>query len=397
MPLIIIMLMAYMLLPIVGEIAIYSGMYDIPAGDVDLSLILNNSFFVIIVILTCIFISNLTKAKQTTTPQNIKRTIIRINILLFIFMLFVFTAAGYKIYLLGMTTGQVRTSFGWYGFIYTWIAKYLTPTLLLFSALLYLNAEKEKKLQLFPLYILSWILTLLIAVFTGYKSNIVTLLLPAISILIFNKKFPIKLFIIIPLFLVLIIFMTTLIKGYSFNTAYYFILHRMTVMTAFGTVGVWNYYPDGASLNESILLSYGLFGTNIASVLSGYDVNSIQFLGTNLSKLITYKAYPDSYSALTGEVNVTVTNFGEAWYMLNVLYPIYAIIAGAISGFTIFKLKKSLTNGNYCWAACIMTYFYIVILPWFNSGNIFHLVSAPSLFWLVGTFFLLKVIYQGRF
>ena len=30
MPLIIIMLMAYMLLPIVGEITIYSGMYDIP-------------------------------------------------------------------------------------------------------------------------------------------------------------------------------------------------------------------------------------------------------------------------------------------------------------------------------------------------------------------------------
>ena len=294
----------------------------------------------------------------------------------------------------GVNTGDIRSNLGGFGILTTWNVQFLTPALLTLNYLSYNSTNKNYHIK--SIYYINWILSIFIAIFTGYKSAIAMMVLPTLTIILLGKSIPWKFFIYIPLLLFVITLSTSMIKGLNLNDAYLFALHRSTVMTAFGTIGVWNVYPEGAPLNKSIMLTFGLFGNNIASALTGLHENSIDFLDTNLSRLITYKVYPNASGALNNTVNVTVTNFGEAFYMLGKYYIIYAIFAGIISGVIIKNFKRKILIGNYNQAICYLIYFLLVILPWFNSGNIFKLISLPTIIWMICTFTVIHIILHNK-
>ena len=168
-------------------------------------------------------------------------------------------------------------------------------------------------------------------------------------------------------------------------------------MTAYGTIGVWNHFPDAASFSDILINYIGIFGAKISSMLLGIPQDDPEFLKTNLSRLITYMVYPATREALDNSVNVTVTNFGHALYLFGRnFYFIYAIIMGTVIGLLLRQFKKYVLEGYPFSASLIGLYIFAVVIPSINSGGVFQLISIPVLIYLLFTYFIVKYLIQGK-
>ena len=386
------LLLLYLSLPIVGQIFILSTGAQVSAGEVTGDLIFSNFVFCLIIYLTAYLMQK--KAVYTREGGfnlNYERIISRSKLLLIIAGLITFYVGGYKALVLGINRGEIRLTLGAFGFLYNWMVIFFVPALIFLSVLVYKDSTYKKRRDIITIVILG----VLCGVSSGYKSTVVFIFLPALSFVFFEKLKIFYLFIIGVIGFLFLVLTTSAVRSVDFFTAYDFLLNRITVMTTYGTIGVWEHFKDGAGFNEASKLMLGLFGNNITSSILGASKDSVEFLSTNLSRKITYLVYPDSYGALKGTVNVTVTSFGEAVYMFGRFYWIYAILSGVVIGLTIRKIRMSYFNCNPILLICSSLYFFIVILTWINSGNVFKLISLPTVFWIVFTGFILQFICFG--
>lgn len=385
---------AYLFLPILGELNLLLTGEKIVAGDVTWGLFLNNLIYSSIVygIILFFYIKNKNTNIGFTPDLKDKRTVKRMAIFITFLCLMMFYFSGYDYLIRGINRGEIRVEQGLLGFLSKWIMIYAIPILFFINSVI---VYRNRKILFLNYYI--FLIGALSAIFTGYKFVLVFCFIPVLIILLYHKNILKTVLFVTPLILLMLTITTKFVMGYdSYLESFNFIIHRMTIMSAFGTVGVWNYYPNGASLSEVMRLTYSIFGNKINNLLFDIDFNSIQILDTNLSRKITYLVYPSWEKALSGTSNVTVTNFGEALYILGKKYWIYGILCGVIFSLMINKLRKNIHKGNLILSSMCLIYIVGPLLSWLNSSSIFTIISFPILVYLIMSYLMLNILIRAK-
>ncbi|MGB5886581.1 MAG: hypothetical protein WBG77_07590 [Acinetobacter venetianus] len=393
MKLLFLIILAYLVMPIVGLFTVY--LTDIPmvAGDVTKGLIIYNIVFVLIVLIVVgsFFIHEKTVINFFDTNKDY-RTLKRTALVMTCVCVVVFYMSGYDYLIKNVHRGEIRVSFGAFGFLNKWLTIYVVPLLLALTTLIKLNGKIKSKL-----YLYIYILGVLSAIFTGYKYVVILVFIPSLAIIFYNKNvIKISLYI-SPVVLGVLTVTTKMVMNFeSYKDAFNFLLHRMTVMSVFGTVGVYNTYPTGAEWSESHYLIYSIFGNNLNNFLFGIDFNTIDGLQTNLSRKISYLVYPSWDKVLSGETNVTVTNFGEAFYIFGYNFWIYAILCSIVTYFIFHKINYYAGKGQKIGFLLYLTFFTAIVLSWFNSSSFFILLSIPTIVYMIMSYFLLILILRSK-
>lgn len=390
-------LFAYLYLPIIGIFYLLVTNESVVAGEVTWSLLYNNLIFSSIVFFPILFIYSAYKKKYIYNiykRDNDRRTIMRILLMVSITCVLVFYFSGYDYLIRGKSRGEIRVSFGVFGFFYKWLIIYVIPLLMFLTAVISsANTFIEERKIIYLIYFIG----ALSALFTGYKYVVVFSFLPVFFVYFYNKSIIKAVFYIVPIVLIILTFTTKMVMSYdNYGKAFDFLIHRMTVMSAFGTIGVYNYFSDGVSLSESIKLTSNIFGNQINQFIFGIDFNSYAALDGNLPRKITFLVYPAWETALSGTSNVTVTNFGEAVYILGHYYWLYAIFAVFLVSYVIKRLAYHLSQNNIILASMFMIYLFSVILNWFNSSSVFTLISMPVFIYMALSYMMLYFIFKVK-
>ncbi len=391
---------AFLFLPIIGEFVLYFTGLKISAGRVTFDLILNNIIFVVIIIMLILFISNYKvishQKKEDFYYAYTNKIILKIIILLFFILLFIFIVSGYDFLFLSEARGDIRVKLGLIGPFYTVFLNYIPVLLVIYASVLYTYTDKKRKV--YKKLIIIFLLIILIGIFSGYKAVALSLMIPGFVVLYFNNFNLKRLFIFILFSLILLTLFTALVRDMPVIESFSFLIYRLTTMTAYGTIGVWNEFNDIISLNDLLINSASLLGNKLASYVLAISEHDVEFLKTSLSRLITYLVYPDTEGALSGTVNVTVTNFGDAVYLLGKkLYIFYALLIGLIIGLTIRYFKIYMQKKLPLKTSMMGVYLFSVIIPSINSGGIFKLFSLVVIINLIITYTIGRYIIQKKF
>ena len=386
-------LFAYLILPIIGELSIYITGIHISAGAVTYSLIINNIIFVVIIIISAYLVQNyrsinISLIRDIYSYRDVNRIFKSTIILLLLCSFIIFTLGGYKILLDLANRGEIRISLGVFGPLYTFALSYLPVVLIIYSSVVYIHSSKKVQKKLKKKLILIYVFAVILGIFSGYKSVALELMIPGFVVLFVNNFNIFKMLMFIFFSFIILTIFTAFVRHEDVVSSFYFLIYRMTTMTAYGTIGVWNQFPHGVSLTDVFINFTGMLGQKLSSFLLGLSPHDPEFLKTDLSRLITYIVYPNTEGALSGTVNVTVTNFGHAIYIFGrTLYIFYAFIVGLIIGLVIRAYKKYIVKGYPLKASLTGLYFFAVIIPSINSGGLFKLFSLP-----VFIYFLLSYI-----
>jgi len=393
-------LAAFLLLPIIGESVIYLTGLEISAGKVTFDLILNNIIFVITIIIVALFISNYKviryKKREYYSYKYTNRIMRKIIIILILTTLFIFIVSGYKFLFLSEARGDIRVSLGLLGPFYTVFLNYIPVLLITYASVLYVYTDKKKKL--YKKLIIIFLLMILIGIFSGYKAVAISLMIPGFVVLYFDNFNLKRMFVFILFSLLILTLFTALVRDMPIIQSFGFLIYRLTTMTAYGTIGVWNQFNGMISLHDLLINSTALLGNKLASYVLAVSQHDITFLKTSLSRLITYLVYPNVAGALSDTVNVTVTNFGDAIYLCGKnLYLYYALFIGLIIGFTIRGFKIYMQKRLPLKTSMMAVYFFSVIIPSINSGGIFTLFSLVVIVNLVICYLIGRYIIQKKF
>ena len=392
-------LLAYLFLPIIGEIRLVNENIAIPAGESSWDLILHNTIFVIVILFVAYFVQSYKSTlvvRKTRYPQMfIKKVFRRAKFIAAFSIIIIFLLSGYKVIFEGLNRGEIRSGLGLFGPLYTFLLLYLSMGLIIFISVIYRNLDINKKYHRKDVFFL-YIFAILLGLMSGYKSVTVQLLVPGLVVLYITNIRLLKLIWVVSAIILVIIFFTMYVRHIGFIDAVDFFIYRITVMTAYGVIGVWNVFDHPATFSDILKNFLGIFGEKIASFLLAISPHEPEFLKTNLSRYITYLVYPDVEGALSNSVNVTVSSFGHAVYLFGKeLYYFYALIMGVIIGIFIRFFKKYVMKGCALLASLFGTYFFAVILPSLNSGGIFLLVSIPVIFYMFLVFIVIKYFVKG--
>jgi hypothetical protein len=392
-------LLSFLTFPIIGEFIVWYKGLTIEAGNVNLSLIINNVIFIAILVIIAYIIQKYRFKKKIVAPKFdyffTKKIINRSVLVLILATFIVFALVGWKILFHIANRGEIRVSLGMFGPFYAWILLYLTPAILILNSIIYLRVDDDIKKRLKNELFLLYFLAILIGILTGYKATFVLITIGGIVVLTYDSLSLKRLLLLCSVIMIGLIFTTILVQGVNVLSAVNFLIYRATVMTSYGTIATWNIYPYGAPFDERLFNFLSIFGNKMASLISGYPINSVEFLKINLARLITYMRYPDISGAIRGTVNVTVTNFGEAVYFFGrQLYFIYAVMAGLIVGVIIRKFRKSIMYRLPFKGTLLGVYLFSVIIPWINSASIWNLIGLPTIIWLFGIYIVLYLIIK---
>ena len=387
------LIILYLLLPFIGLFTTSQYHQNI-FGFISDNLIYSNLIHILIV-LTGVIISTLFVNKRniifkanTLDDFHVKRILSKCLYMLIFSLFIILVFGGYKI-LLGADRGEFRVSIGGgFGPIYTLLTVFLTPTILTYSTIYYLLSSRNyvHRKKLFYCVLIS----LITGLSTGYKFTALLILLP--TLIHCYQVLRVKHLIIIgSTFFLLMVGSAILVMKSSSEDAALYVLARATSVASYGTVAVWDNFPEGAKDSYHSFLS--LFGNGITSFLTGVKPDTVEFVKYNLSRHITYVSYPDTYASYKGYVNLTLTNFGEGVYYFGRNYFfIFSILSSFIIGFGIkvlfWKREKSFIIFN----SLISVYFTTVLLQWISGGGITSLFQIPVLIYFILTYFILRLI-----
>lgn len=398
-------LLAFMLCPIFGEIWIWHGRLTITAttGDVELALIISHVLYVFIAVAIAYAIQRYNSKKELPSPKfNLPfalRTVNRSIMLLGLVLVIIYMISGHAILHRIAGRGEVRASMmqGFFGIIYKWLTLYLPPGALIVNSIIYRRCNHKAQRRLRAKLLLLYCLAIFIGMLTGYKATFLIMIMGGIAVLT-HKRLTLRRLLLLILTLAFGLVGTTMfVQNMDMIPSVYFLIHRMTAMSAYGVVAVWNVFSDGVSFDNLILYALTVFGNRLASLISGYSVNSVDFLPINPSRLITYMVYPNPAEAVMGTVNVTITNFGEAVYIFGrKLFFIHAVIAGLILGITIRAFRKNIMQGNIMKGMLWGVYFFSVVIPWVNGGNTWSLMGVPTIVWLLSTYIVIGLVIKAK-
>lgn len=395
--------LAFLMFPIIGEYLAYiNGIYLSKAGYSSIKLIIYHSVFSAIVLSIAFVVSN---HKVAINSDYIEYSLVEINkifnkaiILLAAMSIVLFFISGYKIIFGLADRGEIRVGLGILGPLHTMILGYFPVSIFVFTSVLYLNSSIKIKKVLKKKLIIILIFPFILGILSGYKAVAVSMLVPALMILYFNNFNIFRIFIFTIFSVVVLTIATSFVMNCTIERAFEFMIHRATIMSAYGTIGFWNTLGNVDTPLSDILINFmGSLGSGISSMLLGMETNNPEFLKTNLSRYVTYLVYPLKDRALAGSVNVTVTSFAHSIFVFGkVFFVFYAAIQGFVIGFIIRGIKISTLRNFPLKTALFSVYFFYVIIPMLNSGEIYMLFSLPVIVYMFVTYFFIKYLLSAK-
>jgi hypothetical protein len=294
-----------------------------------------------------------------------------------------FLFGNYHILLKDIGRGEFRTTLH-LGFIYNFLSYYLPGGILALNSYIFSKASCFKY-RLFSLYLLG----MSIGFVTGFKSTAIFIALMGLAGLSSVLKLK-NIIIILGLFIFIMALSGYIFMNFkNFFDVFNYLFQRATVIAVDGTVGVYNLYPNGGKESYLILL-YNL-GNKMASLLTGYSKESIEFLKIDLGRQIGYLTYPAmvAQEALTGAFNLTITNFGEAIYLFGKnFFWIYTLIVSIYIGFMIFLYEK----GDVLLKIILIVYFITALDV--GGGRVTNIFAITTIIYLLILYFILKILLK---
>lgn len=278
----------------------------------------------------------------------------------------------------GVNRGVARTQYGLLGPLVTFGVLYLMPLMCLDG---WINYEQKPTRANKFLFIFQILLTVLFGVFSGYKSSVLTFLLP-LFIYVSRGKLTIKSFLYVFVTLIIAGVVTTFLTTDSsqITNPLLFLVHRVFFQSAYGLSAIYSKYANGGDLSY---IWFELFGFHIMSLIG---VNPELHMATAVS----LEFYGPTEEALSRQANVTSSAFGEGVYLCGIRF---AWMHGLLLGMAlIFLLKKAilpLRRGSPSHR------FWLIVFVWhglflLNGSSIFSLISLPTLLYL---FVLRYIVY----
>ena len=307
------------------------------------------------------------------------RVLLRTRNVLFLMIVISFSFSGWQI-LAGISRGIIRANLGAFGWLDTFISSYGTPGMCSLAVVYYyfFSSRDQRDRNLFWQIIF---FTLLLAIMKGGKSGIViTFFAPLLQYASLLKKNQLILLGILGSLSIIGVGMREM--DMSFNQAFNYNIYRATSLSTFGTMCVWDLYPNGAE--NAYLTLWGSFGTHLTSFLTGVDSHTVEFLDYSFDRKITYLYYGDAEGALAGTVNLTVTSFGEMVFWLGRKY--FFIFSSLIAVFLYYltiKVFQTRTYRTIKTNILFTVYFSTVFIGWLNSASISMLFGGTTLFYLL--------------
>lgn len=312
---------------------------------------------------------------------------------LFIAVVFVFVMTGYKTIVLNANTGDLRVSHGYLGPFYRLVVGFVIPVISALVAFSY-NKIKVKTNSVRFVFVLYFFLIVIAAFFTGYKASYIYILGPFLTTLLFHKYSIKRLVLYFSLLGLFLLLATAYVRGVGIFDAYNFAFHRAFYMTAYGDVGFLS-VKDQLELSP-IYFSSNILGITITKFL--FEINSFfDLLSSSLSLQVSYLVYPDKYAVLNGTVNITVSSYSEAVFLLGDYYCFYPIIFSIFTAFVIKSIRAGFNENHSLKYALSLVYFYSVILPWLNSGTFLNLFSFYNFVYMFLTYILMRLLLRIRF
>ena len=253
-------LLSFIVFPILGEIKIWYRGLSVSAGDVEPVLIIGHVLYAIIEIAIAYGIQKY-NYNERLSPLKLPlplatRTINRSIMLLGLALVIVYMLSGYKI-LYGIAgRGEIRVFLmqRHLGIIYSWLIHYLTPGILIVNSIIYRQWNHKVQRQLRTKLLLLYCLAVLIGILTGYKASFLLIIMGGVAVLTHGKLTLKRLLLLVLVSVVGLTGMTAFVQKMDMIPAINFLIHRMTIMSAYGTIGVWNTFSDGASSENLILM-----------------------------------------------------------------------------------------------------------------------------------------------
>ena len=367
-------------------------------GDVDNYIKISNFIHIFIVLSVCIFIA-FWKVRPVEFQRESFYSDFKVKwlykksmgiILLCIFVMFIFGAGAVLNGEIGR--GELRSNLGPFGFFYNFFTMFLPAGVISLCSAIYLLSTRSRFLR--NRLILIYIMTISVGMLTGFKYT--ALLISSAGLIQLSSVLKFR----------YLVFLGTCFFGLMYVSAIYFmsldmdvalsyLLARATSVSSEGTVAVWNIFPYGGD-DAWMALLYG-FGNKLSSLLTGYPVNSVDFLQINITRLMGYLTYPKPEEALSGAFNLTVTNFGEGVYYFGMYYYfVFSLITGTVLGIAVRYLRKSFRNERLLTNTMLLTYISIVMLPWLMGGAIGNLFGIPTVVYMFLLYLFLKFVFFSK-
>ncbi len=318
-------------------------------------------------------------------PHKVLKVLLRIRNAILLMCVINFILGGIQIFS-GVDRGVVRTTLGMWGWLLTFNTLYGVPGLCALATVYYCYFSNKSKRIKYLFYQIIFI-TLCIALMTGGKANIVLICFaPLLQYAPQLKMKQLFLFLLFGLIAIPIVGMFQM--NMSFLQSISYNIYRATSLAAYGTMCVWDFWPNGAE--DPYLTLWGVFGTKLTSLFTGTDVNSIEFLDYSMARKITYLYYSMD-KALTGTANLTITSFGEAvfWFGRK-WYFVLSLFMGMILYHLSVSVFKTRSYTTIKLNILFTVYFTTVFLGWLNSASVASLFGMTTLVYM----FLLNIVLR---
>ncbi|RLQ15604.1 hypothetical protein [Vibrio sp. SBT000027] len=390
-------ILLYLWLPFVGLFNFSQHQINL-YGDIDNYIKVSNFIHIVIVLSVCCFIA-FWKVRQVEFQPESFYSDFKVKWLytqsmgIILFCICVMLIFGAGAVLNGeIGRGELRANLGPFGFFYNFVTMFLPAGIISLCSAIYLLSTRSRFLR--NRLILVYIMTISVGMLTGFKYT--ALLISSAGLIQLSPVLKFRYLVFVgTCFFGLMLVSASYFMSLDMDVALSYLLARATSVSSEGTVAVWNIFPYGGD-DAWMALLYA-FGNKLSSLLTGYPVNSVDFLQINITRLMGYLTYPKPEEALSGAFNLTVTNFGEGvYYFGRYFYFVFSLITGTVLGVAVRYLRKSFSTDSLITNTMLLTYISIVMLPWLMGGAIGNLFGIPTIVYMSLLYFFLKFVFFSK-
>ena len=314
-----------------------------------------------------------TKKTKLSLPVNITRkkysyekiSMIFFIILVILLLVILFYFGAYKIWIGSIGKGDFRSTLGPLGAIAFGLSKFTAPSIGAYLAYIYKKKQIKNKKMLF----LNLFIIFLIGSSWGTKSFGLFILLPAMTIILWDLKFYNFIILFILALLAMIVIAIYINNRFTFGMATNFVLSRLTIMQAEVPWKIWDLQITNHLDVNYIQTIPSFIGDKLLFLLTGLSRGDIsEWISHHYGLLLTSLVYDNTYNIMHG-FNVTGTFFSEALISLGyfgiVIFPLFA---GIFLGILYNSIIKAMKNNNPIVVSILLSYYYFVFFAWLNSG-----------------------------
>jgi hypothetical protein len=298
---------------------------------------------------------------------------------------------GYEALTASIGRGELRRTDYGAGPIQPFVASFLPKFLLMYIAVGYFILRTRGCSRIARLvFYTSFIITLFLALMTGFKGAFIGYIAPAIILCAYISGvsfFKLAFFGSVVFFLLVLASYILLSEGVAVDGVLDLIFHRVVIVPSEYPYHILSSFPlDGSFLEYSKTLVYFLGGTVFNFVVGANFENLVEY--NFVWKMTSLIGYGASAQEQGGHSN-TMSIIGESYYALGVLgLLVFPIILSFSIIFFQNSLFKALRKGRYFFVAVILHLFWAGIIPWVNGGGVARVLNLNDLVFYFTLFFL---------